>query len=177
MSAIYKNTAPSPTAPWVMPGNYTVRLSVNGKTFEKTLALKMDPRIKTSISDLQERYDLSMIAYRGHEVAHRTLGAIEVDLKQTDALPAKLQKTRAVVNMVTQIKAQQQKMQEVVWNWERLFGLTQESDTPVTSQLRSGIHDFQKVSDEAVKSWEKQRRPLTAPAEMHQKNNAPNSNK
>ena len=177
MSAIYKNTAPSPTAPWVMPGNYTVRLSVNGMTFEKTLALKMDPRIKTSISDLQERYDLSMIAYRGHEVAHRTLGAIEVELKQIDALPAKLQKNRAVVNMVTQIKGQQQKMQEVVWNWERLFGLTQESDTPVTSQLRSGIHDFQKVSDEAVKSWEKQRRPLTAPAEMHQKNNASNSNK
>jgi hypothetical protein len=65
ISAIYKNTPPESTSPWVMPGNYTVRLKVNGQTFSQSLIIKMDPRIKTSAADLQKQHDLSMVCYEG----------------------------------------------------------------------------------------------------------------
>ncbi len=174
MSAIYKNTAPAPTAPWVMPGEYIVRLSVSGKTYEKRLNVIMDPRVTTSTSDLKERYELSMIAYRGHIAAHQALNSIEVNRKQITALPARMQKNRTVTEMLADLSIQHQKMQEIVWNWERLFGLTQESDTPVTSQLRTGIQDFQKVSETEIKNWKTQKHPLTTPAATHQKNSASN---
>jgi hypothetical protein len=59
ISAAYRNTAPTPTSPWVPPGNYTVVLTVDGKTFAEPLAVQMDPRVKTSAVDLQEQFELS----------------------------------------------------------------------------------------------------------------------
>ena len=58
IAAIYKNTAPAPTSPWVMPGNYTIKLKVNGETYSQPLVIKMDPRVTTSMADLQKQHDL-----------------------------------------------------------------------------------------------------------------------
>ncbi|MEO6254508.1 MAG: hypothetical protein ABIO79_14440, partial [Ferruginibacter sp.] len=63
ISATYMNTAPDPTSPWVMPGNYTARLTVDGKVFTQILTVKMDPRVKTNIKDLAVQHDLSLICY------------------------------------------------------------------------------------------------------------------
>jgi photosystem II stability/assembly factor-like uncharacterized protein len=64
IAAIYKNTAPDFTSPWVMPGVYTATLSVNGKTFSKQFTVKMDPRVKTPMASLQQQYNLSLICYQ-----------------------------------------------------------------------------------------------------------------
>jgi hypothetical protein len=53
ISAIYKNTEPEQSAPWVLPATYTVKLTVNGKTYTQPLTIKMDPRVKTSAADLK----------------------------------------------------------------------------------------------------------------------------
>ncbi len=64
IAAIYGNTAPEFTSPWVMPGNYTAVLTVNGKSYTQTIKVKMDPRVTTSIADLQAQHDYSMICYQ-----------------------------------------------------------------------------------------------------------------
>lgn len=63
ISAVYKNTAPSPSSPLVIPGEYKVRLSMNGKTWEQPLKVSMDPRVKTSPKDLKLQDDLSKQIY------------------------------------------------------------------------------------------------------------------
>ena len=63
ISAIYNNTTPDPTSPWVMPGNYTTKLTVNGKAYQQPLVVKMDPRVKTSPAGLQIQHDLSLRCY------------------------------------------------------------------------------------------------------------------
>lgn len=65
ISAVKHNTSPEPSAPWVMVGMYKVRLKVNGQTMEQPLQVVMDPRVKTSLKDLQRQHDLSMICYEG----------------------------------------------------------------------------------------------------------------
>ena len=67
MTAVIHNTAPVATAPWVMPGNYTVKLTVKGKVYTQNLAIKMDPRVKTPIAQLQKQHDLSVICYEGRK--------------------------------------------------------------------------------------------------------------
>jgi photosystem II stability/assembly factor-like uncharacterized protein len=67
IAAIYKNTEPDATAPFVMPGNYTVKLTVEGKVLSQPLIIKMDPRVKINNVDLQKQYDLSMICYEGRK--------------------------------------------------------------------------------------------------------------
>ena len=63
IAAVYGNTAPSPTSPWIMPGKYQVRLTAGSKTFTQPFEVKMDPRVTTPQKDLQAQHDLSLICY------------------------------------------------------------------------------------------------------------------
>src|SRR5438270_5379476 len=63
IAAVYRNTAPSPTSPWAMPGTYTVVLMVGGKKYEQPLRLGMDPRVKTPTADLAQQFQLSKQMY------------------------------------------------------------------------------------------------------------------
>src|SRR6266481_778224 len=64
MTATYRNTAPQTTSPWVAPGDYTITLTIDGKTFTQPLTVAMEPRVKVSDADLQEQFDLSWRLYQ-----------------------------------------------------------------------------------------------------------------
>ena len=59
MSAVYRATPPSPTSPWVVPGEYTVVLTAGGKSYSQPLTVKMDPRVKMSQAELEQQLTLS----------------------------------------------------------------------------------------------------------------------
>jgi photosystem II stability/assembly factor-like uncharacterized protein len=61
IAAVPWNTAPAPTSPWVMPGKYSVVLTVDGQRYTQPLTIEMDPRVKTSIADLQKQFELSKL--------------------------------------------------------------------------------------------------------------------
>ena len=63
MQAVYENTPVSPTSPWAMPGQYTVRLTAGGHTYTQPLAIRMDPRVKTPPSGLQQQFTLAKPLY------------------------------------------------------------------------------------------------------------------
>ncbi len=61
--AVPYNTPAVSTAPWVMPGNYTVRLIAGGKTMSEPLKIVMDPRVKTPAADLEQQFKVSKAIY------------------------------------------------------------------------------------------------------------------
>ena len=63
IGAVYQNTAPNTTSPWAMPGVYTIKLNANEQSFTQPLTIKMDPRVKTTLIDLQIQFDLSKSLY------------------------------------------------------------------------------------------------------------------
>ncbi len=63
MQAIVHDTAPANGAPWVMPGSYTVKLTVNGQSYSQSLAVKMDPRVRTPLAGLTQQFRVSMQLY------------------------------------------------------------------------------------------------------------------
>ncbi|MBI1804634.1 MAG: glycoside hydrolase [Ignavibacteriae bacterium] len=65
IAAVVRNTASQPHGPFVLPGEYTVTLSVDGQSFRHPLTITMDPRIPASQAILKEQFDLSMMCYRG----------------------------------------------------------------------------------------------------------------
>jgi len=73
ISAIYANTAPSASSPWVQPGVYTVKLGANGKTYTQTLTVRMDPRVKTPAAALALQHSLAMEAYTGRQDAMKAI--------------------------------------------------------------------------------------------------------
>jgi len=66
ISAVYHNTPSGPQGPYVAPGTYTVRLMVGGKTLEKSLTIRIDPRVSISEADVKLQTDLSMTAYNAY---------------------------------------------------------------------------------------------------------------
>jgi hypothetical protein len=65
IAAIAHNTVPAPTTPWVNPGVYTVKLTVNGRSWSQPITVKQDPRVKTPALALQQIYTLSKATYYG----------------------------------------------------------------------------------------------------------------
>jgi hypothetical protein len=91
ISAVVGETAPAPTSPWVMPGTYTVKLTVNGKVYAQPLIVKIDPRVKASTSDLLEQHDYSMICYHDLQkalVLQKNINSLQSQLKvAVDKIP------------------------------------------------------------------------------------------
>jgi len=65
MQAIGHDTAPASSAPWVAPGQYTVRLTVSGKTYSQPITVVMDPRVETPASVLALIGSWSRQLYQG----------------------------------------------------------------------------------------------------------------
>jgi photosystem II stability/assembly factor-like uncharacterized protein len=61
--AVPHNTPSTSTAPWVLPGKYTVRLIAAGQTQSQSFDVVMDPRVKTPVPDLEAQFTLAKSIY------------------------------------------------------------------------------------------------------------------
>ena len=86
MAAINEDTPPAFTSPWVMPGLYTVRLTVNGQVYKKELKVRMDPRVKTSRKDLQLQHNLSYSCYEGQQMCNTAMKDLSETLKRLNEI-------------------------------------------------------------------------------------------
>ena len=60
IAAVPHDTPRVPLGPTVLPGSYSVRLTVDGKSFTAPLAVKMDPRVTTPPAGLQKKFQAEM---------------------------------------------------------------------------------------------------------------------
>lgn len=119
ISATYMDTAPDPTSPWVLPGNYTAKMTMNSKVYTQTLTIKQDPRVKTNPAEMKQIHDLSMICYVAKEKITAKLK--ENPSKETEA---KLNKLKSAFGAI--------------------FNILVDTDMPVTSQTVKALEEVQK---------------------------------
>jgi photosystem II stability/assembly factor-like uncharacterized protein len=89
--AIPHDTPSVSTAPWVIPGNYTVRLIANGETHTQLLKVVMDPRVKTPKAELEQQFVATKSIYdkllRASEALHQ-ITVVREQLKARAGQPA-----------------------------------------------------------------------------------------
>jgi hypothetical protein len=68
--AVPHHTYSSIYAPWVPPGQYTVRLVVDGKSYTQPITVQLDPRVKTSAAALTQLATLTRDTYEMAMAAH-----------------------------------------------------------------------------------------------------------
>jgi photosystem II stability/assembly factor-like uncharacterized protein len=57
-------------APWAPPGRYTVRLTVDGRSYTQPLTLRLDPRVRTPTAGLQQLATLTRQMYDAAGMTH-----------------------------------------------------------------------------------------------------------
>lgn len=65
ISAIYRDTPSQPQGPIALPGQYTVKLTVDGKSYTQSLTVKMDPRVATPQDGIVQMHTIAMRCYEG----------------------------------------------------------------------------------------------------------------
>jgi hypothetical protein len=81
MQAILHDTPRSIASLWVMPGRYTVKLTAGGKSFTQPLAVRMDPRVRTSVAGLERQFTMSKQLYEDAAKAAAAIGEIQAARK------------------------------------------------------------------------------------------------
>jgi hypothetical protein len=81
ISSTYHNTPTGPFGPLAHPGRYTVRLTVDGQVSERPLDLRMDPRVRIGLEDVQRQTDLSMASYQAYLRLQTLRDAIDAALE------------------------------------------------------------------------------------------------
>jgi len=83
ISAIYGDTPLYPLGPAVLPGEYTVRLTVNGRSYSQPLTVKMDPRAPITAAGLKLQHDIGV---RMNEAIARDFAALSEVRRQRGLL-------------------------------------------------------------------------------------------
>jgi photosystem II stability/assembly factor-like uncharacterized protein len=73
IAAVPGDTPRQPIGPWVPPGRYTVTLIAGDARVSQPLEVRMDPRVKTQPSDLEQQFTLSMRVYDAIGRVHAAL--------------------------------------------------------------------------------------------------------
>jgi len=60
ISAIYGDTPRHPLGPAVLPGAYTIRLTMNGRVYTQPVTVKMDPRVRITEAGLKLQHDIGV---------------------------------------------------------------------------------------------------------------------
>jgi len=80
-----------PQGPLVVPGNYTVELTVDGQTYRQPLTVKLDPRVRASNEDLEAQLAQARRLASGMNVSHDEYRKLEA---LTKALEEQRKKTK-----------------------------------------------------------------------------------
>jgi hypothetical protein len=167
--------AGSTEGPEALPGNYQVRLTVQGKSYAAPLEIKPDPRLKVTQADLQKQFDLLLKIRERVTQVHDTVNQIRDIRSQITALNKRLegqpqakpvadagkqldQKMTGIEEVLIQTKA---KSSQDVLNYPirlnnylvALGGVVGSSDSPPT-QASLDVYDMlSKQVDEQMAKW------------------------
>jgi hypothetical protein len=98
---------------WILPGSYTVKLIVDGKSYSQVLTVKNDPRVKASAADLVKQRALAFkieaerakLGTAGDEVSAMLRQLEALQAKATPGLAARLKSFETELSALTELHA------------------------------------------------------------------------
>jgi photosystem II stability/assembly factor-like uncharacterized protein len=156
ISAIYHDTPRLPLGPSVLPGTYTVRLTVDGRTYTQPLTVKMDPRVHTPESDLQQQFTLasrvSALIERDFTAiaeARSVLAGLDTANAHVGATDASL---RGAINML-HARIEALAITRVNRELSSLLQTIDGADARPTTQAAAAVPAMQQALDSALSAW------------------------
>jgi photosystem II stability/assembly factor-like uncharacterized protein len=163
IAAIYKQTAPEYTSPWVMPGTYSINLTVEGQVHKQTLLVKLDPRVHVSYNSLLEQHDLTSLCVNDEKQVLKVLHESGLQLRAINQLSPK-----APESLRNHLNTYRQKLSSLAGTSsapgqlsfsfikteeKSLFDVLQGADTAPTLQCESDVRKIHMAFIQLWDSW------------------------
>ncbi len=119
-----------PRGPWVLPGTYTVRLTVDEESLESPVEVGIDPSVEVSLEDLREQF-------RVVESLQNRVSVLNDGLRRIDAVRVQMEARRSTAKQMQQefpeeLKTAVEDCEEEIA--DLLGGLARAEDKPFWSQ-------------------------------------------
>jgi hypothetical protein len=163
ISAIPHDTPAGPLGPVAVPGEYTVRLAVDGVSKTQKLTVRMDPRVQATAADLQAMLAAEQRAAADLNTSHDAVQQVRALRKQLQAL--KESDLDAVRGLAAQVEDQLGKLESgtagktpppgvnaargvaMVHSWfNQVYGTLDSADAAPTVQALAMLSELEKVS-------------------------------
>jgi len=170
MSAIYHDTPRYPLGPAVLPGRYTVKLTVNGKTYSQPLDVKMDPRVKTSFAGLRQQFDLetqiAAVMHRDYQAVQQVRGLrdqmktlqkgaqaqLSSEIAELEKKLADLEGSSGGYDAAFLSTPQGRGLARLNAGLAQLLGIVDSADMPPTTQATKMFSDVEAALDQQVEN-------------------------
>jgi photosystem II stability/assembly factor-like uncharacterized protein len=175
ISATPHNTPREPHGPWVVPGTYSVRLTVNEKTYTQPLAVRMDPRVRASAATLARQFALSKGVYDDINRVRGVLDelrSIRANLRELRGRSASDGNVVAAVDSMDRAAAAVEgggggfggggggggsgapTLTGMIGDLGQLYGALQEADVQPTTQLVAAVQATQRQVPAVLARWD-----------------------
>lgn len=173
---LQQDEAPPPTGVWVLPGSYTLKLTVDGKAYSQPLKVVNDPRVKASDADLARQQALAFrieaarrkLALTVDEVSGTLKKLVALQAKAAPDLAAQLKAFEAELTALTELHAvppgygqpggAPEKLGSLAYVAQALDALepaVQNADGPPSPDVEKGFTLQQAKAAKAVEAWQK----------------------
>ncbi len=166
ISAIAGDTPRLPLGPTVLPGSYTARLTVDGKSYTATFTVEMDPRVKTSSSGLEKKFEMEkrlalLLSQTSQSVLqaeslHNSLQKLSTQTSGAthDSVHALQNQLAAILGGDGTTPAGKTDLSKVNGEVATLYGQVWQVDAEPTVAQTQAIASTESEAAEAMKSWE-----------------------
>jgi photosystem II stability/assembly factor-like uncharacterized protein len=154
----------TPRGPRAAPGEYEVRLTVDGKTISQSLRITMDPRSTATPQDLAEQVKLGRQIFAEALAGRKMLSAIRAVQKQLSDLQPKLQQNpelkasadaafEELKILVSGSSSTEMGLERASTGLSAALRVVESSDRPVPAQALEVYHESSAAAKTALAKW------------------------
>ena len=164
ISAIFRNTPSEPLGTTVLPDDYKVKLTANGKSFTQPLTVKIDPRVTTPMTGLARMFEVSSGCYDAIakiRSAQKEMNSLREQLKSlppTDvsALDKKLTEISGRSSGIDAFggSSREPGLAGLSFNYLSLMNMVEGADVTPTTQAGAAFSELQKSLSALLARWE-----------------------
>jgi photosystem II stability/assembly factor-like uncharacterized protein len=172
ISAIFGDTPLYPLGPAVVPGNYTVKLTVGAQTFTQPLTVRMDPRVAATPADLSRQFELETKIVEGMRVSFSALGRVK-ELRRKLAAAGKQASPGQAADALTDLDRKAAAFEEGPQSFAKsnadfatILSAVDSADVAPTVAQADAYDDLRKALEARLEAWKK----LSADAASRERN-------
>jgi len=148
-----------------LPGDYSVTLTVNGKSYTQSLTLKMDPRVKASHEDLVKQFEALKKLSHNRQALEGINKQLEPLMSQIDKVKDAAEKNPVAAQLDELVKKLHELSGlnrarigaplelEVLGHLKGLFNAVERADVAPTPAIQAGVDEVDRAAPRIIEQW------------------------